>query len=265
MYWFLRQARKLLFKIKNPKDIILNLLHDQKEHLLVKNKKIIFSIPNWLCRWRANNFLIKEPDTIKWINTFKTKDIFWDIGANNGNFSIYAAKFKQCRCYAFEPSVFNLEILARNIFYNRLEDNIVVVPLAVGAKTGPDMLHMSSTELGGAFSSFSEPVASGGEKLNVRFRFSALALSLDNAVEKLGLPQPDHLKIDVDGLEHRVLEGGPRCLQKIKSALVEMTPGYRSQESVIHRLMTKAGLVRCSNTETGYSGPGSLNVIWMRK
>ena len=132
-------------------------------------------------------------------------------------------RVKDCRSYAFEPSVFNLEILARNLFNNYLEANITIIPLAVGATTGSNMLHMSSMELGGAFSSIGEAISSGGEKLKSCFRFQTMAVSMDDAIEKLGFPQPDYLKIDVDGLEHRVLEGEPQCLQKVKSVLVEMT------------------------------------------
>ena len=57
------------------------------------------------------------------------KSIFWDIGANVGLYSIYAAKLKNCEVYAFEPSVFNLEVLSKNIFLNKLTDNITTISL----------------------------------------------------------------------------------------------------------------------------------------
>jgi hypothetical protein len=47
--------------------------------------------PGEIPLWRANTLLTKEPDTIEWINSFEKEDVFWDIGANNGNYSLYAA------------------------------------------------------------------------------------------------------------------------------------------------------------------------------
>ena len=124
----------------NLKDHMLRFLRNQKLVTSAKNKFLIFSVPNWLCRWRAKNFLVKEPDTVAWIDSFYPGSVFWDVGANVGIFSIYASKFKDCRSYAFEPSVFNLEILARNLFNNYLEANITIIPLAVGVTTGSNML-----------------------------------------------------------------------------------------------------------------------------
>jgi FkbM family methyltransferase len=48
--------------------------------------------------------------------------VLWDIGANVGLYSCYAVKARDCRVFAFEPSVFNLELLARNIFLNGIAD-----------------------------------------------------------------------------------------------------------------------------------------------
>jgi len=73
-------------------------------------------------------FATKEPETLEWIDRIPEKSVLWDIGANVGLYSCYAAKARGCRVFAFEPSVFNLEILARNIFLNQLTDQITIVP-----------------------------------------------------------------------------------------------------------------------------------------
>ena len=56
--------------------------------------------------------------------------VFLDIGANVGIYSVYAAKSKKCKVYSFEPSVFNLEILARNVFLNELSSSITIMPFS---------------------------------------------------------------------------------------------------------------------------------------
>ena len=60
---------------------------------------------------RYKNFFNAEPQTIKWINTFKEGMVFWDIGSNIGLYSIYYAKKNiNNKVICFEPSVFNLEM-----------------------------------------------------------------------------------------------------------------------------------------------------------
>ena len=41
---------------------------------------------------RARTLLTKEPETILWIDDFNKDDVFWDVGANIGPYSLYAAK-----------------------------------------------------------------------------------------------------------------------------------------------------------------------------
>ena len=74
-----------------------------------------FSAPNMLNYFRADSFSTKEPETIEWIDCITKGSIVWNIGANVGLYSRYAAKHRNCKVYAFEPSVFNLALLARNI------------------------------------------------------------------------------------------------------------------------------------------------------
>ena len=82
---------------------------------------IVLSTPNALCQYRAKSFSTKEPETLSWLDAIPEGSVFWDVGANVGLYSIYAAKKNRVTVFAFEPSVFNLEFLARNIFLNDLQ------------------------------------------------------------------------------------------------------------------------------------------------
>jgi len=113
-----------------------------------------FVIPNTLIKWRIKSFSTKEPETLEWIDTLPEGSILWDIGANIGLYSIYAAQKKNCRVYAFEPSVFNLELLARNIYLNKLSNKICIVPFALSDGLSISSMRMTSTEWGGALSTF---------------------------------------------------------------------------------------------------------------
>ena len=66
-----------------------------------------FYAPSPLLQQRASTVLTKEPDMIQWIDGIGKSDVLWDIGANVGTFSLYAAARAQCTVLAFEPSAAN--------------------------------------------------------------------------------------------------------------------------------------------------------------
>src|SRR6516225_6093965 len=80
----------------------------------VPQGNLSFVTPTPLLQARAGSVLSKEPDTIRWIDSFEPNDVFWDIGANVGVFSLYAAR-RKVRVLAFEPSAGNYMILCRNV------------------------------------------------------------------------------------------------------------------------------------------------------
>src|SRR5437879_5933266 len=62
----------------------------------------VFVATSALLLWRARTLFSKEPETIEWIRSFGPDDVFYDIGANVGIYSIFAGV--RCRkIYAFEP------------------------------------------------------------------------------------------------------------------------------------------------------------------
>ena len=122
-----------------------------------KAEQLVFSTPNKLARYRAITFSDKEPETLEWIDGFNPDSVLWDIGANVGLYSIYAAK-KGIKVMAFEPSIFNLELLGRNIHLNRVENNIVILPFPLNDQTAVNLMHMGSTQRGSALSSFGRDI-----------------------------------------------------------------------------------------------------------
>ena len=97
------------------------------------------SVPNELNYFRVNTFSSKEPETLDWIDTLKPGTVLWDIGANIGLYSVYAAK-RGLEVVSFEPSVFNLELLARNINLNHLEKEITIFSYPISEKNGLNTL-----------------------------------------------------------------------------------------------------------------------------
>ena len=212
----------------------------------VNNKDLYFHIPNWLAFYRAKTLLTKEPETIAWLDKIKRNSVIYDIGSNVGMYSIYAASIRDCKVISFEPSFLNLELLFRNVQTNNLQDKITIVPLSLSNKNQIENFYMQEGDniWGGAHnSSGSNKSQDGTEMLNFKVS-SQLALSLDSLVELFSLPNPSHMKIDVDGLEIVVLQGGLKTLGNSKSILIEIDEKNKDQNSEVQGLLSNLGFVK---------------------
>ena len=227
--------------------------------------------PNRLCHYRARTFSSKEPETLEWIDGFVEPDVLWDIGANVGLYSLYAGKkHPGIRIYAFEPSILNLELLARNIDANGLSETVTIVPLPLFDSMQEDVFKVQLAERGGALSAFSVDYGYDNKPFDVALKYKVIGIGLDDIIELFGLDQPNHVKIDVDGIEHLILSGGKRVLSdpRLKSVLVELNDDFEEQKRRAHHALTEAGLVlaakKRSEIENGAAGASVWNNIWIR-
>lgn len=229
---------------------------------------MVFAVPNTLNQFRVDTFSSKEPETLEWIDGVQDGSVMWDIGANVGLYTCYAAKARGCRVFAFEPSVFNLELLARNIFLNNLVKQATIVPLALADELSISALNMTSTEWGGALSTFGQSYGQDGQSLNKIFEFQTIGLSMVDAMSLLNIPQPDYIKMDVDGIEHLILKGGGPVLRNVKSVLVEINEEFEKQFMDSARYLREAGLVmkekRHADMFNNSAYRNSYNQIWHR-
>ncbi|MBW2343960.1 MAG: FkbM family methyltransferase [Deltaproteobacteria bacterium] len=185
---------------------------------------IHFYCPGEIPLWRAQTLLIKEPETIEWINTFEKGDVFWDIGANIGIYSLYAALRPDLKVLSFEPAGVNYYVLNRNIEINRMPNKISSFCIAFNDVTRLDYLHMVNTEIGGALHAFAEPVDWHGKPFTAKFKQAMLGFSIDDFMEQFDPPFPNHIKIDVDGFENKIIDGAEKTIfdKRLKSILVEL-------------------------------------------
>ena len=223
-------GRKILYQIHEAiRSNWLSVKHDEVD--------MKFFVPNRKNYFRAITFSTKEPETLEWINSFKKDSIFWDIGANIGLYSIYSAIKKDCNVFSFEPSVFNLELLARNININNLSNRISIIPIPLDKSNSLSEMEFVSTELGGALSSFKHKIGHDGKSFKSIFQYSIIGLSMDE-VSKLSIPSPDYVKIDVDGIEHFILEGGVKILKSVRSILIEINDDFKEQSMKCNSILT---------------------------
>lgn len=178
---------------------------------------------------RANLLASKEPETLSWIDSFGTGEVFFDIGANIGVFSVYAALHRNCDVYAFEPEAKNYACLNRNIWLNALGRRVKALNVGLHDASGLEFLNLHDLASGAALHALGEAVDWRKARFAPKFEQAVLAFTLDELIERFGLPQPDHIKLDVDGNEDRIVRGGRRTLSNpaLKSLLVEINENDR--------------------------------------
>lgn len=193
-----------------------------------------FSCPNTTTLWRAKTIFTKEPDTIEWINSFAAQDIFFDIGANVGIYSIYAA-CQGIRSYSFEPESQNYATLNRNIYLNALHEKVDAFNIALSDKTCFGQLHIKQFTIGGALNNFGESINYKKEKFNPGFKQGVASFRLDDLISNFQLPIPNHIKIDVDGLESAIIAGSLQLLRypELKTILIELNTALQADMEII--------------------------------
>lgn len=198
---------------------------------------ITFITPNTHCLWRVETLYTKEPDTIAWIQGMQPGETLYDVGANMGQYSMYAGK-RGINVHAFEPEAQNFALMVRNITINKMS-NVKCWPLALAEKPGIAELHLSTMKAGGSCHSYDESMDFHGNEKQFPYVQGSCATTIDIFTAKYGAP--DHIKIDVDGFEHLVIDGAINTLPKVKSVLIEINTQYDLHMNHLLPLMARAG------------------------
>ncbi len=191
-------------------------------------------------------------------------------GRECGPLCMLCSQVPRLPSFAFEPSVFNLEILARNIVLNGLTDFVTIIPLPLSDRLAVSKLNMSTTEWGGSLSTFGQTYGHDGAPIRKIFEVPMIGLSMVDAVSLLRIAQPDYIKMDVDGIEHLILQGGGPILRGIKSASIEINDEFRDQASSASQCLMAAGLTLKQKRHAEYfdaqTGPArhTYNQVWTR-
>jgi len=187
-------------------------------------------------RFRANA-CAKEPFTAEWIKSTAYKGVFYDIGANVGSYSLIAASLMSddnSVVVAFEPVYFNFYKLCENSIINKLSSRIIPLNVALTQDNKMMEMHISNSDFGST---------QGFDTKEAQYCVKVLCASLDQMVESFGLPFPNHIKIDVDGSEKDVIEGGRKVFydSRLQSVMIEVNEENIKEASVIYNYFDDAG------------------------
>lgn len=163
---------------------------------------------------------IWEPyETSLVLSMLKSGDVFVDVGANIGYFSIIAASVVQDggTVFAFEPDPANFQLLQESAVLNGQQNVINAVEAGLADDSGEGQLYLSQDNLGDH-----QIYAAGDER-------SSLPITLHNGSHYLRgrIQHIDLLKVDTQGSEYQVMAGLLPLLQALPTVpriIIELTP-----------------------------------------
>lgn len=170
------------------------------------------------------NFHGDEPDTLAWLDRLPQGAVLWDIGANIGQYAMYAALQPGVKVLAFEPAGSSYGVLVKNIEINGMDDRLAAYCLAFSDRTELGTLNMATTVAGSSMHAFNDTQNAFDEEIEIMFRQGSVGMSIDDFIRLFDPPLPTHIKIDVDSIEEQIIAGGAKLLEsgKVDSVWIEV-------------------------------------------
>jgi FkbM family methyltransferase len=176
------------------------------------SKMYFFRAGHWITP-EIRSHQVYEPGTTEYLKkNLKTGQVFVDVGAHVGYFTVLASKLvgSTGKVYAFEPSAINFPVMMKNIELNKLT-NVVAINAAASDKDGASVLYGYGSKYRGLASMFPDRMVSWHHEHEGKIdpdgsSETIKTMRLDAYLSSNGI-KPDMLKIDVEGAEAEVVEG----------------------------------------------------------
>lgn len=160
------------------------------------------------------------------LHYLKREDLFLDIGANVGAYTILASGEANCNSIAIEPIPNTFNYLKRNIELNQLTEKVKLYNVGVSNKKGN--LYFTNNK----------------DSMNhvVQENYPNTIKVEVHAIDELLNEKVNFIKIDVEGFEKFVLEGASRILNEpelnvIQIELNSFGTKYNANDNDIHKLL----------------------------
>ncbi len=179
------------------------------------------------------------------LHVMRPEDLFVDIGANVGSYTLLACRAVGASGYAFEPIPSTYARLFENIRLNHIEGRVTCLNMGIGGAPG-------TIKFTAGLDTMNHVLAAG------EVDPAAMDVKVVTLDSVLGNAEPALIKIDVEGYEMPVLEGASRTLQKksLHSVIMELNGSgarYSYQESKIVEMMRDYGFAGYSYEPFGRS------------
>ena len=144
------------------------------------------------------------------LSCLKEGDIFIDVGANVGYYSVLVGKIvgENGRVISVEPIPSTAKVLNFNLKLNHLK-NVEVIQRVLWSNNRTMTMHVPKDFFG---------MASVYKPPGVVDLLAVKGMTLDRILE---IPKVDLLKIDAEGSEHQILKGGIKTLEKTRNIILE--------------------------------------------
>jgi FkbM family methyltransferase len=197
------------------------------------------------------------------LHVLRKEDLFVDIGANVGSYTILACASVGARGYCIEPVSSTYQRLMDNIRLNNLSGNVECLNIGIGDKEG--FARFTSNR------NCTNHVLNEGESEN-----DEITVRMDTLDSVLKNKSPFVIKIDVEGYEKQVLKGAQRVLSNdsLQSLIIETDDhnnGYNSNDTSVIEIMNGFGFHKYAydpfRRELTIPGPeknNSNNTIFVR-
>jgi FkbM family methyltransferase len=155
-------------------------------------------------------------------------NVFLDVGANMGTYSILLAA-KGLRGYAFEPIKSNFNATRINLILNGLDDKVKIFNLALGdhkatAEFAFDVLNTGASHMVGV-----ELIENLDDQQMI---IESSVVPLDSLMSEMKIDKDDKIfmKIDVEGMEEKVLLGAKKFLHTYPNIMIVMESVHSGKE-----------------------------------
>jgi FkbM family methyltransferase len=239
-----------LTSLVNPYPIVYTLT--EKSNLIIR-KGMTGATGNLYCGLHDFN------DMFFLLHFLREEDLFIDIGANIGSYTVLAAAHVGAACISIEPSPSTFSHLKRNIALNNIEQKTEVLNIGLGSKKG--IVNFT------AALDTQNHVATPGDT-------DIIQINIDKADNVFSGRKPALLKIDVEGFETEVLNGASEILStpSLKAIIIELNGSgdkYGYNDDLIHESLLTYGFYPYEYDPPGRTlnkieNPNSQNVIYVR-
>lgn len=218
----------LLYKLRNNKIYNRKIFPVFDHPIPIKIDKIAWKV--WVRSLRDISWIFKSRRILENSVTFDslflainktfTPQVFWDIGANIGFYTwLLMSSNYEMESVLFEPDPNNISLLQKTLKYSHLT-KVKIVPNAISNLVGEanfavDLITGATGTLETPEQTFIERYY--GEKpksVNVQ------TITLDSLLDCEHINSPDLIKIDVEGAEHKVFDGGMKLIAKYQPIII---------------------------------------------